>query len=158
MSDEALSWDETPQAFREAHESLKKKYADLEKEVNGFRTERRTAALASTLKAKGLDEAKAAKVAKFYQGDDTSEGAVSKWLEDYADVFGIAPAAPAAGQAPTDPNAEAANRLLAATSSQPESPAKAEGGPLMGDPNQIAELIRTTPYETLVKEYGFPPR
>lgn len=158
MSDEALSWDEAPQAFREAHDSLKKKYADLEKEVNSFRTERRTSTLASTLKAKGIDEAKAAKVAKFYQGDDTSEGAVSKWLEEYADVFGITPTEQAPATPPVDPNAAAANRLQAATAStQPATPGKVEGQ-VMGDPTEIAELIKTLPYEELVTRFGFPPR
>lgn len=162
MSDEDLEGlDNGPKALREAYEKQKADMAALQKELAEFRTQARANTLASTLKAKGLDEAKAAKVAKFYTNDDTSEAAVGQWLEANADVFGIQAEEPQAQQAPgMDPNAMAAARLLGATFNQ-VTPAAQANGKVVGNPEEIAQQIRSMPYEDLQRFYGkqaFPDR
>lgn len=157
MSDEDLDLENGPKALREAYEKQKADMAALQKELSEFRTERRTSSVASALKAKGLDEARAAKVAKFYRDEDTSEGAVSQWLEQNADVFGVeAPAATQTAQGTPDPNAQAAQRVLGSTSNQ-VTPVTNVDGRVLGSPDELEHQLRTLPYEDLVRLNLLPP-
>jgi len=88
MSDDDI--DNTPDDEGEGIKNLRKQFAALKKErdaeqeeLNKFRLGARTASVTGFLKAKGIPES----AAKLYTGEDTSEDAVGKWLEEYRDVF-----------------------------------------------------------------------
>jgi len=156
LSEDELDLENGPAPLRDAYKQIKKDLAKAQEELGTYRAQARSSAVTSALKAKGLDEAKAAKVAGFYQNEDTSETAVASWLEANADIFGVA-ATPAATPAPADPNADAASRVLSAAFSEAGPVAKA-GNQVLGSPEEVTRLIQTLPYETLVKEWGFPPQ
>lgn len=133
--------------LRKQYETQAETIKTLNAELEQFRASQRESAVKSVLKAKGLNE----KVAAFYQGE-ASEDAVSKWVEDYADVFGIQP------PAQDDDNAAKAAAVNAASfgGNGYEQPAMGAQGKVFGDPAKIAEAIKTLPYEELVKQ-GYMP-
>lgn len=133
--------------LRKQYEEQKKQNDQLLAELNSFRSEKRQATVAEVLKAKGVPAA----AARLYQGDDVSEDAVGKWLEENADVFG-------APSRQVDPNEAAAARVAAAsfgnTAGVQQDPAP---GQVLGDPEQILHAINTLPYEELQK-LGLMPK
>lgn len=156
MSDDALDFDDdndtngvkqlrahakqTAQALKEANDRLA-----------AFEARDREATVKAALKAKGLNE----KVATFYSGD-ASEDAVTKWIEDNADVFGATSSAPSGGSVP-DANALAAARAAAASGgSATPDPGVGDGKRIWGDPAEVQRLIQTLPYPELVR-LGYMP-
>lgn len=127
--------------LRKQYEEQKKQNDALLAELNSFRSEKRQATVAEVLKAKGVSPA----AAKLYSGEDVSEDAVGKWLEENADVFG-------APSKQIDPNEADAARVAAAsfgnTAGVQQDPAP---GQVLGDPEQILHAIKTLPYEDLQK-------
>lgn len=147
MSDDSFE-SESSSDGGEGIKNLRKQYEEQKKELETLRQEReqrlaaeRQSKVAEILAAKGAP----AGAAKFYSGEDASEGAVGKWLEDNADVFGVkAPAQP-------DPNAEAAARVAAASYGSPEVVSNQGNGRVIGDPEELARQIASAPYEELVR-------
>lgn len=137
--------------LRKQYESQAKENGELRKQLEGFLAKERTTSVAGVLKAKGLSE----KAAKFYTGEDVSEEAVGKWLEENAEVFGVKQEQ---NQNPgSDPNALAAQRLSQAAGGAQDPITNAPGNQqIIGDPAEIERLIRTAPYEELVK-LGYMP-
>jgi hypothetical protein len=132
--------------LRKQYETQAETIKALNAELETFRASQREGAVKSALKAKGLNE----KIAAFYQGE-ASEDAVSKWVDEYADVFGV--------QAPPaqDENAARAAAVNAASfGGNGFEPAMGAQGQVFGDPAKIAEAIKTLPYEELVKQ-GYMP-
>jgi hypothetical protein len=156
MSDDALDFDDDNDTNGvkqlRAHA---KQTADALKEANArlaaFEARDRESTVKSVLKAKGLNE----KVASFYSGD-ASEDAVTKWVEEHADVFGVAASTTSGGAAP-DANALAAARAAAASGGNATSdPAVGDGKRIFGDPAEVQRLIQTLPYPELVR-LGYMP-
>lgn len=87
---------------------LKAENISLKSEVDTFRTETRQATVSELVKARGLNP----KVAKLVPADMAGDD-IAAWLDDYADVFGVAPVEGEAQSASTpDPEqVEAANRI-----------------------------------------------
>lgn len=79
------------QQLRKQIEDLGKKNKEQGDALAAFLAKEKANSVASVLKAKGLPE----KLASLYQGD-ASEEAVNKWVDEYADVFGVKAAPPAA--------------------------------------------------------------
>ena len=64
-----------------------KALTELEEQVTGFRKTQREATIKSVLESKGVSP----KIAKFIPADiETSPEVISGWIEDNADVFGLA--------------------------------------------------------------------
>lgn len=136
-------------SLREAHEKLQKELKAAHDELSGYRAEKRSQTVAEILKAKGANPA----AAKLYTGEDTSEGAVGKWLEDNADVFGVV-----SNGAP-DPNAQNAQRVADASFGNVQSIQNGPGNQVvLGDPESIQHAIDTLSYDELVKLGYMPPR
>jgi len=81
-----MSDDEDLDNDSEGIKNLRKQFAELKKErtaeqeeLSKFRLGARTTSVSTILKAKGIPES----AAKLYTGEDTSEDAVGKWLEEY---------------------------------------------------------------------------
>jgi hypothetical protein len=147
-----MSDDEDLDNDSEGIKNLRKQFAELKKErtaeqeeLNKFRLGARTASVTGFLKAKGIPES----AAKLYTGEDTSEDAVGKWLEDFADVF-----QPKSG---TDENAQNAQRVSDA--SQGASSTQQNGTDLrvLGDIDEIRRALDTLPREELEKMGLVPP-
>lgn len=122
------------------------------KELREFREQRekeqRDSTVANALKSKaGNDEKLAtrlAKAAKFYDGEDTSDEAVTKWLDDNADVFGIAKSA-------TDPNEQNAERVINSSFGEPAHVDDGLTNVPLGDIEKRRELLRTLSLEECQK-------
>lgn len=91
--DEDLEAEEQPQSndlvrkLRKADRAKEKRIKELETELSGLRSVQRETTIKSVLESKGVS----AKVAKFIPQDiETSAEAIDKWIEENADVFGIA--------------------------------------------------------------------
>lgn len=157
MSEEATNPEEGEgiKNLRKQYEATQKELAEARKLLEGFQAEKRSASVVDILKAKGVDEAKAAKTAKFYAGEDTSEDAVGKWLEENADVFGLS----ATKQAENDEAARSAARVADATTGFSDGLANGPSGPgrVFGDPAEIQRALDTLPYEELQK-LGYMPK
>ena len=69
--------------LRKQFEQQQKELAEARKQLDEFNKAKRQETVAELLKAKGVSPA----AAKFYDGDDTSEDAVGKWVEAHADVL-----------------------------------------------------------------------
>jgi hypothetical protein len=141
--------------LRNKYKSSQKQLTELQEKLAKYETAERRNSVAGILKAKGIPEA----AAKFYDGDDTSEDAVGKWLEANADVFQIktsddAPAG-SAQQAP-DANALAAQRVTA--QSFGTTPAVSTPNGASVDPEEKLRLTKTLPYEELEKLGWVPKR
>ena len=147
-----MSEDDNPEDEGEGIKNLRKQFAELKKErtaeqeeLSKFRLGARTTSVSTILKAKGIPES----AAKLYTGEDTSEDAVGKWLEDFADVF-----QPKSG---TDENAQNAQRVSDA--SQGASSTQQNGTDLrvLGDIDEIRRALDTLPREELEKMGLIPP-
>jgi hypothetical protein len=150
MSDENISDEgEGIKDLRKQYAEQKKANEQLATELAAFRAEKRTATVAEVLKAKGLP----AKAASLYTGDDASEDAVGKWVESYADVFGVTPQASV-----NDENAAAAQRVSDASFGSGEgiNSNGPSGQRVLGDPAEIERAIKSLPYDKLV-ELGYMP-
>lgn len=131
--------------LRKQVEEQAKQLTALSEENAGLRAEKRTTDVASTLKAKGLDEKRAASLAKFYSGEDASAESVGKWLDENADAFGVTQGSqqtPPAANAPSgDPNVAAAQAVQQAAfgTTTPTNPPA--GAPIVvGDPAELQRL------------------
>jgi len=72
--------------LRKANKQKEKELADLKAQFEGLNKSQRERAIKDALAARGVNS----KIASFIPQDiDPTEESVSKWLEDYADVFGI---------------------------------------------------------------------
>ena len=77
--------------LRKVNRALEKRAKELEQELSGLRTQTRQRTVKDVLQAKGLNP----KIAAFIPQDiDSSEEAITNWVNEYGDVFGI--------QAPTE--------------------------------------------------------
>jgi hypothetical protein len=131
--------------LRKEFEARAKQLEALQAELNGYKAKERVGTVESVLKAKGLED-RATAVAKLYRDEDVSEDAVGKWLEENATAFGVTQQSNQ-----PDPNADAAARLAAASYGQPATtPIQGQQLPL-GNPEELAHLIKTQPFEELVK-------
>ena len=147
MSDELDGTDENS-GDSEGIKSLRKQYEQTAKELKAAqerlaeidKRERQTS-VAELLKAKGVSPS----AAKFYNGDDVSEDAVGKWIEDHADVFGLNKQE--AQQ--VDPNEEAARRVSEA--SYGTTPTHPTPMGQVADPIEALRQMQSLPYEELVK-------
>lgn len=157
MSEEFDGEENGPKALREAYEKLKKENATALERLAKLEAAERATSVTQALKAKGLSDEKAAKVARFYNADDTSADAVGKWLEGEADTFGLSTAAPQQTQAPEDPNAQAAARVLGATFQEPAQTGQSLNGKPIGNPAEMLQLMKTAPVEELRKLGLLPP-
>lgn len=144
----------------EGIKNLRKQYADTQKELkaaldelNSFRAAQRRESAADVFKAKGLDEAKAKAAAKLYSGEDVSEDAVGKWLDEYRDLFPVTQ-----GSTENDANANNAARVAAASHGTADASGTGTTPVALGDPFEIARLLETLPYDEQVKVLGMPPR
>jgi hypothetical protein len=125
-------------------------------ELNTFRAKERTSTVAQLLKAKGVPEA----AAKFYNAEDVSEDAVTKWADENRALFG---AGQSAGQSttttasqPTGPSpVDQINDAMHQNAD--ELPGPSVTGQIVGDPEQIAHALNTLPYDELVK-LGYMPQ
>lgn len=138
--------------LRKQFEAQKKELAELREFREQTTQEKRLTTVAEFLKAKGIPES----AAKFYDGDDTSEDAVGKWLEANADVFQIKTAESVPGDPAPDANAQAAQRVTA--QSYGATPAVPTPNGASVDPIEGERLMRTLPYEELEKLGFVPPR
>lgn len=150
MSDEDNITDDSDgiKSLRKAHEEAVKEAKQLREELAGFRNAQRQQTVAGVLKAKGLPES----AARLYSGDDTSEEAVGKWVDEYADIFG----ATRSGEV-DDANTKNAARVAEASYGNVHS-IQNTPGVNMGDPAEIEHAIKTLPYEELEKLGYMPPR
>jgi len=150
MSDEFETEDqgEGIKSLRKQYEALKAERDAQAKELATFKAAQRQSSVAEVLKAKGLP----AGAAKLYHGDDTSEEAVGKWLEEFADVFGGA----SAGES-NDANAANAQRVSAASGGASNSIVAGPDGKVLGDPNEMLHAMQTLPYEEL-QRLGYLPK
>ena len=134
--------------------NLRKQYEELVKEVKGlkaensqYKTKERASTVAEILKAKGVP----ASAAKLYSDEDTSEDAVSKWLEDYADVFHLS------SSKEDDSNSQAVRVVSNASHANRETQAFDNAGQVIGNPDELLQLIQNSSYDDLVKQ-GLMPK
>ena len=87
--------------LRKAAKQKDKELAELKAQFEGLNKAQRERAIKDTLAARGVNQ----KIASFIPQDiDPTEESVSKWLEDYADVFGVD-----LGQTQAKPNVDPAH-------------------------------------------------
>lgn len=132
-------------SLRKQYETTAAENKRLAERLATFEAKDRQVTVAGVLKAKGLPE----KAASLYTGDDVSEDAVGKWVEQYGDVFGIK-AQEGDGQQVVDPNAAAAARVAAASFGAAGTEQFTPGQPV-GDPEELLQLMNTLPFEKLVE-------
>ena len=71
--------------LRKVNRALEKRAKELEQELLGLKSQTRQRTVKDVLQAKGLNP----KIAAFVPGDiDTSEEAITQWINEYGDVFG----------------------------------------------------------------------
>lgn len=76
--------------LRKVNRTLEKRLKELEQEATTLKTQTRQRTVKDVLSAKGINP----KVAAFIPQDiDTTEEAVTAWLTEYGDVFGVQPPA-----------------------------------------------------------------
>jgi hypothetical protein len=141
--------------LRKQYDELKKKFDERDAALEKYRTAERATQVAELLKAKGVPEG----AASLYTGEDTSEAAVTKWLEQYAGVFGVKQEqqANAGAQPVADPNADAARRIAGNAYGNLEGlSAPPTGEPILGDPAEMERFMRTAPIEALQKAGLYP--
>ena len=72
--------------LRKANKQKEKELAELKSQFESIAKQNRERAIKDALASRGVNE----KIASFIPQDiDPTEESVSKWLEDYADVFGV---------------------------------------------------------------------
>lgn len=137
-------------SLRKQHKELTAKLAERDELLNKFLAKERTNTVAEVLAARGVNP----KAASFYTAEDASEDAVGKWLEENAEVFGIKQTAPPVN----DPNADAARRVANASfgASDPTNGWTLNNGVPTGDPEVLANLMKTQPISWLVANKFLP--
>jgi hypothetical protein len=135
--------------LRKEFNALKKQNEEKDALLAKYQAAERRNSVAGVLKAKGLSE----KAASLYTGEDVSEDAVGKWLESYADVFGVNTPAPASQP---DANALAAQRAAEASFESLEFGTPPAGSPVHGDLDELTRAMQTLPMEELVKRGLLP--
>ena len=75
-------------ALRTEFKKLQKQLAEVQSERDALKGAQRQATVKSLVEAKGLNP----KIASLIPADVQGEEAVGKWIDDWADVFGAAPA------------------------------------------------------------------
>ena len=146
MSDENGTEDSAGIAnLRKEFEARNKQLEALQAELNGYKAKERVVTVESVLKAKGLED-RATAVAKLYSGEDTSEDAVGKWLEENAAAFGVTQQSNQ-----PDPNAQAAARLAAASHGTASTTSIPQQQLPLGNPDELLHLMKTQPFEELQK-------
>ena len=73
--------------LRKVNRALEKRAKELEQELSGLKTQTRQRTVKDVLQAKGLNP----KIAAFIPQDIEGEEAISGWLNEYGDVFGVTP-------------------------------------------------------------------
>lgn len=72
--------------LRKVNRALEKRAKELEQELDGLKSQTRQRTVKDVLQAKGLNP----KIAAFIPQDiDSSEEAISTWVNEYGDIFGI---------------------------------------------------------------------
>jgi hypothetical protein len=128
-------------SLRKQYAALKKQLDERDTELGTLRAEKRKSTVAGILKAKGVPEA----AASLYNGEDVSDDAVGKWLENYADVFGVKQ------EAAPDANSQNAQRVSDASFGNSDDTGIGATGQMLGDPAELERLMRSLPYEELQK-------
>ena len=106
--DDDFDFEDGPQdvvkQLRKVNRTLEKRLKELEQEANTAKAQNRQRTVKDVLTAKGINP----KVAAFIPQDiEISEEAVSNWLNEYGDVFGV-------NQEPKDGNSQAQDPALQA--------------------------------------------
>lgn len=73
--------------LRKVNRTLEKRLKELEAEANTLKTQTRQRTVKDVLTAKGVNP----KIAAFIPQDIEGEEAISGWLNEYGDVFGVTP-------------------------------------------------------------------
>jgi hypothetical protein len=73
--------------LRKVNRTLEKRLKELEAEANNLKTQTRQRTVKDVLTAKGINP----KIAAFIPQDIEGEEAISGWLNEYGDVFGVTP-------------------------------------------------------------------
>lgn len=136
-------------SLRKEFEALKKQLSAVQEENAGLKAEKRSRSVSEVLKAKGLPE----KAASLYSGDDASEEAVGKWIEEFGDVFGLKPNE----QAP-NPQEQQIQRVQEAAFGQPNftTDTVPANGQLIGDPVELLAQMKSLSYEQAVEQGLLP--
>lgn len=71
--------------LRRQLKSLSKEKSELSQELSSYKTQAREKTVSQILEAKGVSP----KVAKFIPADTEGEDAISTWLEENAEIFGV---------------------------------------------------------------------
>lgn len=128
---------------------------ELAERLAKFEAAQRKSTVAEILTAKGIP----ASAASLYNGEDVSEDAVGKWLEAHADVFkptATPDESTSEGADASDPNEDAAKRAIAAAFGLPSPVETKPGTKVVVNPEEKLRLMRTLPYEELVKRGWIP--
>lgn len=106
---EDVSGGDVVKQLRKVNRSLEKRLRELETEATSLKTAQRQRTVKDVLSAKGVNP----KVATFIPSDiEPTEEAVTAWLGEYGDVFGVqAPAASNDAPAKADPALQAQSRI-----------------------------------------------
>jgi hypothetical protein len=147
VDDDTQNDSEGVKNLRKQFEALQKQLTERDERLAKYEAAERQSGVVNALKAKGLDEAKASKLVKFYSGDDASEEAVGKWLEENADVFGVNAQQTTQVSDPNAANAQKVSNAAFGSASLNDNPA---GTPhVIGDPSEIQRLYQTASIEQL---------
>lgn len=126
---------------------------DLADRLSKFETEHRTNTVSKIFSDKGLP----AKAAKFYTDEDISEGAVGKWLEENADLFGVVDASSQTSTDEPDENSVNAQRVTQASFGNVHSVQETGDATIKGDLEEMTHLMKTASIEELQK-LGYLPK
>lgn len=121
--------------LRDAVEAAQRRVAELETENATLKQAQRKTSVTSALEKHGARPS----IARFYDGEGTSDDDVLKWLQDNGEDFGWQPGDPDEGE---DQDVTDARRISRATTSAPQRTAGVQITP---------EFIRTAPREELIK-------
>jgi len=104
--------------LRKVNRALEKRAKELEQELSGLKSQTRQRTVKDVLQAKGLNP----KIAAFIPQDiDSSEEAITTWVNEYGDVFGIqTPSEEKPVQKNSEIAAQARINNLVATGSAPD--------------------------------------
>ena len=104
--------------LRKVNRTLEKRAKELEQELSGLKTQTRQRTVKDVLQAKGLNP----KIAAFIPQDiDSSEEAITTWVNEYGDVFGIqTPSEEKPAQKSPEVMAQARINNLVATGTAPD--------------------------------------
>lgn len=117
--------------LRKVNRTLDKRAKELEQELSSLKTQSRQRTVKDVLSAKGINP----KVAAFIPQDiETTEEAVSAWLNEYGDVFGVQPAGETQSKV-SDPALVAQRRI---------NEVIASGTPPQVDEDALAKILNAT--------------